>query len=233
MNHGATRSARLLLALSFLSVACNKVFGLDEGTLDPYATTSSGGGGAASGGSGDGGANGSSVGSFGGSGGECLLQRGMENGDFALRDAEGPLRWSEYSNEVDVATDHASGLDYGLRLTMPDVGPNGFGGLYQVGSMGEWSECVRIRGSSRRVTGTGRMVAQAVFGTRILEVEVPSSSQFESFEATCDVIDPIYEFNVRYEIDQIPEGTTTTYESLALRFDHVCCDGTEAPCDSL
>ncbi|NUP12407.1 MAG: hypothetical protein HOW73_40700 [Polyangiaceae bacterium] len=226
----------VLFALSSL-VACNAVFGLDEGQL------ADGGAGGNGGTNADGGANaggGMSTSSLGGSptttttmqgggggtggGDPCELETGLKNDTFVYWSGSDPDDWQRFEYNAQLGISTISGLTDGLSIGMSDVGSGAYGGLSQTGAFIDWNQCVRLSGDAKRSTGTGRFRATATFEGEKLELELPSSGEFESFEATCRPTVPLRSFLFKLTVDQVPQNGTVTVQSHGVHFDHVCCD---------
>ena len=229
------RSALLLFA-SFGLVACNSIWGLDEGQIEGAG---GGGGGPVTGSTGSNssgqtttdGSGGQPAGSGGsGTGGGCVVETGLTNGDFSSWSGSDPDAWAQTKYNAMLFSNQITGIGSGLQFGVTDVGNAAYAGYYQTVSFKSWNQCVRVSGDARKSTGMGRLTAKATFGSEKLEVVTPSGTSFAPFSATCHPSVPVEGFNFTVTLDQLPVGGTVTYEMHSVAFDEVCCTGSEPAC---
>lgn len=233
-----------ILACSAL-LACNGVWGLDEGQLaqggagtggSATGGDSAGNGGEAPGGApATGGAGGATTSSGGeGQGGEgggaCLLETGLDNGDFALWSADGPDDWQRFAFNTMMTLNPAMGLPDGLSIVLTDVGAGAYAGIRQNGAFIRWDECVRLSGDAKKSSGMGQLRAIVTFDDDTIDLTLPDGTDFAPFSFECRPTQTITLFNFELRVDQVPEGGTVTVQTHGVAFDHVCCSPFVAPC---
>ena len=174
-----------------------------------------------------------STGGGSGVGGGCVQSVGLENGDFTFWATSDPDHWLQQKYNCMVAASTLPSQTDGLSIGLTTVGANAYGGFYQTQSFLDWTGCVRLSGDAMKSTGTGRYRAIAEFNGEQLEITLPGGGSFAEASATCQPSGPIDVFTVRLRVDQVPEGGTVTYRMHEVRFDEVCCTGSEPACAPL
>jgi hypothetical protein len=230
------------LALLYLCLSCNGVFGLEEGELAAGGSTVSTGTatGTATGGTGGQGANSNggapaTTSATGGAGGMCVLETGLLNGDFDQWDMTSPKNWIRFSLATEMTTNTLPSLPNGLSMAFASISNAGAnGGLTQNGAFLEppWNQCVTLSGDATTSDGSARLTVSATFADHKLEVVAPDASTFQPFSSTCRIPAPFSEFLVRLKVDQLVTGGTATVQMHRVAFDHVCCKGNEPVCES-
>lgn len=221
------RCSAALLAL-FALTSCNKVFGLDEGTLDPYAGGSDSAGAGSQGGAGDG------AGITTGAGGEgaCLLDAGIENADFEYwTSSDSPDNWTKSTYNASLTLSNPPGSTTGLQMTVTDIGGGAYVGVSQGGSFLEWDQCIEMSGASRKTSGSGSVFARAYFGGLQLVAQLPAGPDYTPWSVRCRPNQLVDTFNLQVRLEQLSDGGTATVHLSDVRMDHVCCDGGEPQCD--
>lgn len=230
------RAPGFLFGLALLGLgACNGVFGIDEGQLgrggdDATDVSASNGGTINTGGANAGGTTAITVG---GAGGDCTLREGLLNADFSVQDADGPKEWLRFAYATSITLSTIPSLVTGLSMTFTDISnSDANGGIYQGVSFLEppWDQCVVMYGDAARSSGSGRLVATASFGDHGLSLVVPASADFQSFYSTCRIPVPFDAFQVRLEVDELPNGGTAGFQMHGIAFNHACCKGDEPVC---
>lgn len=170
-------------------------------------------------------------------GSACVLTTGLANGDFTVWSFDSPDRWNEFANGPDVVTTELADGAGGLRMVVSgsnDV--DDYGGTYQSGSiLPAFTQCIELRGASRKASGTGRLSVTATLAGNRIAMDLPNSGQITPFARSCRLITEANAYEIRIMVDQMggdpgdPGGATVEIPSIAL--DHICCDGVVDMCE--